>query len=98
MFDLYINPKCNEMRVNSIEGATNEIVVELNDRMVNKIPGNLHIFTSIDSVDDVDVIVFPQEFLNSLNISGLPQHMLKLKIHTIVISLRNMNSFRKLSA
>ena len=64
---------------------------ELNDKMVDKIPGELHSFASIDTVDDVDVIVFPQEFLNSLNISGLPQHMLKLKINTIVILLRNMN-------
>ena len=32
-----------------------------------------------------------EEFLNMLNLSGLPQYMLKLKVYTVVILLHNMN-------
>ena len=71
--------------------TTNEIVDELNDEMVNKIPGDLHDFASVDTVDNADATMFPQEFLNTLNLLGLPQHMLKLKENTVVILLRNMN-------
>jgi len=35
---------------------------------------------------------FPSEFLNSLNISGLPPHKLRLKIGQPIILLRNINS------
>ena len=36
-------------------------------------------------------MIFPEEFLNKLSLSGLPQHMLKLKENAVVILLRNMN-------
>ena len=42
--------------------TTNEIVDELNDEMVNKIPGDLHDFASVDTVDNADATMFPQEF------------------------------------
>jgi ATP-dependent DNA helicase PIF1 len=35
---------------------------------------------------------FPTEFLNTLHVSGIPQHELKLKIGAIVILLKNINS------
>ena len=52
--------------------ATNEIVEQWNDKMVDNIPDVLHSFANIDTVDDVDTIVFSQELFNSLNLSGLP--------------------------
>ena len=62
---------------------TNKIVDEVNDEMMERIPGDLHTFHSIDTVGDVDnSTMFPTEFLNSLNLSCLPEHTLKLKINT----------------
>jgi ATP-dependent DNA helicase PIF1 len=72
--------------------ATNEIVNEINDKMVKRIPGDIHEFASVDTVVDTDSsTMFPTEFLNSLSLSGLPEHLLKLKIDTVVILLRNMD-------
>ena len=66
----------------------------MNDDMVERIPGDLHTFHSIDTVTDVDnCTMFPTEFLNSLNLSGLPEHTLKLKENTVVILLRNMGIY-----
>ena len=60
--------------------TTNKIVDEVNEEMVERIPGDLHTFHSIDTVTDIDnSTMFPTEFLNSLNLSGLPEHTLKLK-------------------
>ena len=71
--------------------ATNEIVNEINDDMVERIPGDLKTF-HIDTVGDVDSqTMFPTEFLNSLSLSGMPEHELKLKVDTVVILLRNMD-------
>ena len=71
--------------------ATNEIVNEVNNEMVTRIPGDMHTFRSIDTVDDTDTTMFPVEFLNSLSLSGLPEHELKLKVNAVVILLRNMD-------
>ena len=62
--------------------------------MVERIPGDLHTFCSIDEVGDVDnSTMFSIEFLNSLNLSGLPEHTLKLKINTLVILLENRDIY-----
>jgi len=75
-----------------ILAATNEIVNQVNDDLVERMPGDLHTFHSIDTVGDVDnQTQFPTEFLNSLSLSGMPEHELKLKINTVVILLRNMD-------
>ena len=71
---------------------TNKIVDEANAEMVKEMNGRKHTFTSIDTVGDLDSqTMFPTEYLNSLNLSGLPKHKLKLKKSTVVILLRNMD-------
>ena len=72
--------------------TTNKIVDEVNDEIVERIAGDLHTFHSIDTVEDVDnSTMFPTEFLNSLNLSGLLEHTLKVKVNTVVILLWNMD-------
>ena len=67
-------------------------VDEVNDEMVERIPGDLHTFHSIDTGEDVDnSTMFPTEFLNSLNLSGLPEDTLKVKVYSAVILLWNMD-------
>ena len=72
--------------------ATNEIVNEVNNELVKRIPGELHTLTSVDTVGDMDdQTAFPTEFLNTLCLSGMPEHELLLKINSIVILLQNMD-------
>ncbi len=40
----------------------------------------------------MEVANFPTEFLNTLHVSGIPPHELKLKVGAIVILLKNINS------
>ena len=59
--------------------ATNETVDEVNTEMVKVMEGVEHILTSVDTVGDLDSqTMFPTEYLNSLNLSGLPKHEFKL--------------------
>ena len=58
--------------------ATNQITNEIHNEMVDIMPGNLHCFTSVDTVDDLDeATMFPTEYLNTLTLSllGLPLSM-----------------------
>ena len=72
--------------------ATNAVVNEVNNELVDRIPGNMETFYSVDEVADIDdTTMFPTEFLNSLSLSGLPEHELHLKKDTVVILLRNMD-------
>jgi len=43
------------------------------------------------SENDSEVLQFPVEFLDSLDLTGLPPHELTLKVGAIVMLLRNMN-------
>ena len=72
--------------------ATNQIINEVNNEMVDRMPGDLHWFTSVDTVDDLDdATMFPTKYLNTLSLSGLPEHELNLKVDIVVILLRNMD-------
>ena len=47
--------------------ATTQIINDVNNKMVDRMPGNLHCFTSDDTVDGLDdTIMFPTESLNTL--------------------------------
>ena len=70
--------------------ATNEIVDEVNDKIVDAMDGDGH--ASVDTVADCDTqTMFPTKYLNSLSLSGLSTHKLTLKKDAIVILLRNID-------
>ncbi len=71
---------------------TNKKVDEINEIATNLIPGLLHEIKSRDTlIADSQQAKFPTEFLNSLSISGLPPHSLKLKIGQPIMLMRNIN-------
>lgn len=58
--------------------------------------GEEKIYLSSDGIDisdkgPKDPMVYSQEFLNSIKISGLPNHCLKLKVGAIIMLLRNID-------
>ncbi|WOH12592.1 hypothetical protein DCAR_0832098 [Daucus carota subsp. sativus] len=85
------------LRDRAILAPTNKVVDELNDHIMDRIPGEDQIYLSVDSIDEGPVnesdlnSAFPEEFLNSIDMSGLPKHMLNLKPGVVVMLTRNIN-------
>ncbi|GBP92522.1 hypothetical protein EVAR_73783_1 [Eumeta japonica] len=64
----------------AILAAKNVDVDNLNLKIQMLLPGNLVSYKSIDTVcDDSEAVNFPTEFLNSLDLPGMPPHNLQLK-------------------
>ena len=54
----------------------------MNDLVMDMIPEDEHVYLSIDSVhnqEEHQELMLSVEFLNTLSISGVPAHQLKLK-------------------
>ena len=76
----------------AILAAKNVDVHDMNNIILNRIAGETVTYKSIDSVmNQSEVVNFPTEFLNSLDVPGLPSHILNLKIGVPIILLRNIN-------
>lgn len=70
----------------------NEEVNQINDKLLQKIPGKIRKYKSIDTViDETQSVHYPIEFINTLETGSLPPHILTLKIGAVVIMLRNIN-------
>uniref|UniRef100_A0A034VSN1 DNA helicase Pif1-like 2B domain-containing protein n=1 Tax=Bactrocera dorsalis TaxID=27457 RepID=A0A034VSN1_BACDO len=79
----------------AILAAKNADVDNLNLKIQQLLPGNLVSYKSINTVCDVsEVVNFPTEFLNSLDLSGMPPHNLILKVGSPIILLRNLSPAR----
>ena len=77
----------------AILAAKNVDVDAINLKIQQSLPGNEISFKSIDTVVDPDESVnYPVEFLNSLDLPGMPPHKLRLKIGSPIILLRNLNA------
>ncbi|XP_074327850.1 uncharacterized protein LOC141665768 [Apium graveolens] len=61
------------------------------------VPGNSILYVSVDSAEefggtDEDLnVAFPVEYLNSLNVTRMPPHDLKLKVGVVVMLMHNLN-------
>lgn len=76
----------------AILAAKNSDVNDINFTIQDVIPGEFGTYNSIDTVTNQDDVVnYPTEFLNSLDLPGIPPHVLKLKYGTPIILLRNIN-------
>ncbi|XP_073999516.1 ATP-dependent DNA helicase pif1-like [Rhodnius prolixus] len=76
----------------AILAAKNVDVNGLNLKIQQLLPGDLVSYKSIDAVCDTNGTVnYPIEFLNSLDLPGMPPHHLQLKVGSPIILLRNLN-------
>ena len=77
----------------AILAPTNEVVDSINERLLDKFPGEEMVYLSCDSVDKtergagIDQSVFSPEFINGLKFSGVPNHRLALKVGVLGIIL-----------
>lgn len=82
--------------VNSVILApTNEFCLFINNDVTNRMPGKLKSYCSHDKVnrdEERKVNNYPFEYLNSLNASGLPPHILSLKVNSIVLLIKNLKA------
>ena len=61
-------------------------IIQLNNWLMEEFPGEKKIHKSIDTtVTDDQVIIYPVEFLNPLELTGMPPLTLKLKAESQVI-------------
>ncbi|XP_071740753.1 uncharacterized protein [Rutidosis leptorrhynchoides] len=81
----------------AILAPTHEIVNIINDRMMESLEGEARSYLSSDNVcqsdrdADFNSEMYTTEYLNSINIGGLPKHNLSLKVGVPVMLLRNID-------
>jgi hypothetical protein len=78
----------------SILSARNDDVDSINLKMLKDFPGEERLYHSADSIQEHqegDVTMYPPEYLNSINVSGMPLSKLRLKVGCPVMILRNLN-------
>lgn len=68
----------------------NESISNLNWDLLNKFPGDMKIYKSVDAVKDEDAVHYSSEFLNTLEPPGMPPHRLALKVGIPIMVLRNL--------
>jgi ATP-dependent DNA helicase PIF1 len=79
---------------NAILTPTNEHANEINSLALQMLGGSTITLHSTDYVQDDNAsasALFPVEYLNSINVSGLPPHTLHLREGVPIILLRNIN-------
>jgi hypothetical protein len=85
------------LKQRAILSTTNDIVDQVNDYILTLVPNIEREYFSADSISDcMDTcndanVLYPVEYLNSLNANNFPSHRLKLKNGTPIMLLRNLN-------
>jgi ATP-dependent DNA helicase PIF1 len=74
--------------------AKNVVVNQINTDIVVGMPGDEHVFFSVDTVEAGDDRAYgiATEFLNTITLLGMPPHRLALKVGVPVILLRNLDT------
>lgn len=78
----------------AILSPKNDHCQKINAKILDLIPGEAKSYTSVNrlvSENDSEILQFPVEFLDSLELTSLPPHKLTLKVRVIVMLLCNMN-------
>jgi ATP-dependent exoDNAse (exonuclease V) alpha subunit len=85
-----IYPNVSSVDQSAILAPTNMSADSINDKVLGRIRGQEKLYYSCDEVAN-EFAAYPVDFLNQLNISGLPPHQLHLKVGAVVMLLRNLN-------
>jgi ATP-dependent exoDNAse (exonuclease V) alpha subunit len=77
--------------------SRNDDVDDINYDILQQFPGEEHVFQSADFIRNNEghgaegALMYPMEYLNSINCSGLPLAKLRLKVGCPIMILRNLN-------
>ena len=76
----------------AILAPKNDAVEAINKKLLEKIPTTgEYVYKSIDSVTDIaNAVQYPPEFLNTIDLPGIPPHKLHLKPGVPIMLLRNL--------
>ncbi|GJS23421.1 ATP-dependent DNA helicase PIF1-like protein [Tanacetum coccineum] len=89
---LHVNGNSSDYIISrAILSTKNEHVDELNKKSIDRFCEDEKIYYSFDEAQDDKNNFYHMEFLNSLNVSGLPPRVLRLKIGCPIILLRNLD-------
>lgn len=98
VYDASINSHtANYLCERAILAPTNEIAASINSQMIAQLTTEEMSYYSSDTIEDTTSnratldALYPTEFLNTIKISGLPDHHLQLKIGVLIMLLRNLN-------
>ena len=81
----------------AILATTNKTCDIINENFLTLLPTEEHNYYSADStLNESDNIAYPTEFLNTLTFTGMPPHNLHLKLNSVVICIRNLNTAKGL--
>ena len=70
----------------------NESVTKINSKLIDMMPASSKLYNSTNTaVSDDEATHYPQEFLNFIEISGLPPYKLNIKVGMPVMVLRSLN-------
>jgi ATP-dependent exoDNAse (exonuclease V) alpha subunit len=82
-----------------ILASKNDDVADLNNSILDKLPGEPAAYLSVDSIDGSEELegqlhshLYPIEFLSSLSLGGISPHKLRLKVGAPVMLIRNLNA------
>ncbi|XP_074371929.1 uncharacterized protein LOC141712757 isoform X20 [Apium graveolens] len=86
------------LRSRAILTPLNESVENVNMTVLQRLPGEFKEYKSCDTIckgssnSEVDEVLYPPEYLNSLKFSGMSNHEIKVKIGAPIMLLRNLNA------
>ena len=83
--------KIEWVRSRAILCPTNEECNEINKLLLEELHGEKLVHRSCDEVSHAEAHMYPAEFLNTIDLQGLPPHKLELKVGAVIILLRNIN-------
>jgi len=69
--------------------------LRVNNQIIKDMRSALHEYRSIDTIDSDDleeIENYPTEALNFFDVSGIPTHLLKMKVGAVIILLKNIDS------
>ncbi|KAL0867452.1 hypothetical protein ABMA27_008239 [Loxostege sticticalis] len=79
----------------AVMSPKNESVNKINNKILEVLASEPKIYTSIDTVmSSDDSTTYPIEFINTLELTGVPSHKLELKIGVPVLLMRNLDAPR----